>query len=61
MIELRNVHKSFGSTKIINGVSLEIRADASPFRSLSETELCEAQPELVPPAFRIVWLMPESV
>jgi branched-chain amino acid transport system ATP-binding protein len=26
MIELRNVHKSFGSTKIINGVSLEIRA-----------------------------------
>jgi branched-chain amino acid transport system ATP-binding protein len=26
MIELRDVHKSFGSTKIINGVSLEIRA-----------------------------------
>jgi branched-chain amino acid transport system ATP-binding protein len=26
MIELREVHKSFGPTKIINGVSLEIRA-----------------------------------
>jgi branched-chain amino acid transport system ATP-binding protein len=26
VIELRNVHKSFGTTKIINGVSLEIRA-----------------------------------
>jgi branched-chain amino acid transport system ATP-binding protein len=26
MIELQQVHKSFGSTKIINGVSLEIRA-----------------------------------
>ena len=26
MIELKEVHKSFGSTKIINGVSLEIRA-----------------------------------
>ena len=26
MIELRDVHKSFGTTKIINGVSLEIRA-----------------------------------
>jgi branched-chain amino acid transport system ATP-binding protein len=26
MIELREIHKSFGSTKIINGVSLQIRA-----------------------------------